>query len=84
MKAFETPRPWLAVLVVALLLPTPAFAYIGPGAGLSLIGMAVGVLAAFGVSFMLVITWPIRALRRLLGKGEEPASKPDAEPKPGD
>lgn len=53
---------------------TPLFvpAYIGPGAGISFVGSFFGLLVAFGLLFLSVMTWPIRVFiiwlrRRRLG-----------------
>src|SRR5260370_41403217 len=56
----------LAVLMLVLLLPSPAFAYIGPGAGFALAGSFFAVFAAFCSALLLLITWPIRLVMRLL------------------
>ncbi len=66
----------LPVLIVGaqllLVLNTdPAAAYIGPGGGLSLLPTALAMLAAFSVSAMVVITWPVRAFRRWLRRRHE-------------
>lgn len=43
---------------------TPALAYIGPGAGLSLLGALWGVLAAVLASLLFLLIWPLRRLLR--------------------
>ncbi|MBE9553292.1 MAG: hypothetical protein IMF05_07510 [Proteobacteria bacterium] len=48
--------------VCALLLPTAASAYIGPGAGASLAGSLLGVLAAIVTALAIVLFWPLRLL----------------------
>jgi membrane protein implicated in regulation of membrane protease activity len=42
----------------------PALAYIGPGAGLSLLGALWGVLAAVFAVFAFLLLWPLRRLLR--------------------
>ncbi|MEX0839680.1 MAG: hypothetical protein WD034_09110 [Parvibaculum sp.] len=42
----------------------PAAAYVGPGAGLSVIGALVGVLLAVGAAAVFVVGWPIRRMMR--------------------
>lgn len=53
----------LALAIVATL-PLIAEAYVGPGAGLSLLGALWGLVAAIGVAVLFVILWPIRRMRR--------------------
>ena len=55
----------LAVILLVLTL-SPAAAYMGPGGGLSLLTTALGMLAAFSVSTIVVLTWPVRAVKRWL------------------
>jgi membrane protein implicated in regulation of membrane protease activity len=47
-------------VIMALGAATPAFAYVGPGAGLSLVGAFWGMLVAILAAFSFVILWPIR------------------------
>ena len=49
----------LAVLLV-LLMPGQAPAYIGPGAGFALAGSFFAVFAAVGSALLTFITWPVR------------------------
>ncbi|MGF1593375.1 MAG: hypothetical protein ACFCUW_08860 [Kiloniellaceae bacterium] len=42
----------------------PALAYIGPGAGLSLLGALWGVAAAVLAAFLFLLLWPLRRLMR--------------------
>ncbi|HWK53304.1 MAG TPA: hypothetical protein VNR18_02970 [Hyphomicrobiales bacterium] len=49
-----------------LTLPTVAQAYIGPGAGLSLLGALWALLVAMGAALVFVCAWPIRRLMRRL------------------
>jgi hypothetical protein len=69
----EWVRVALAAGLLMALTPGKAAAYIGPGGGLALLSTAVAMLAAFSVSAVVVLTWPIRAVRRWLrrrrGKG---------------
>src|SRR3546814_10126642 len=43
---------------------TPALAYIGPGAGLSLLGALWGVVAAVAAALLFLLLWPLRRLDR--------------------
>lgn len=55
----------LGVTFLILLAPfAAAQAYVGPGAGLSLLSALWGLLCAIGAAFLFVILWPIRRLRR--------------------
>lgn len=56
-----------AALCLSLLiatLPSAAFAYVGPGAGLSLLGALWALLAAVGTAVVFVVAWPLRKLLR--------------------
>lgn len=57
---------FLIGLSVVLLAPSPAYAYIGPGAGFALAGSFLAVFAAFFSALLLAITWPIRLVTRTL------------------
>jgi len=52
------------VLVLTLMLSEAALAYVGPGAGLSLLGALWGLLLAIGTALAFVIVWPLRRARR--------------------
>jgi hypothetical protein len=43
-------------------------AYIGPGAGIGVIGALVGVIAALGSSLFFVLLWPIRQMLKKKAK----------------
>ncbi len=54
-----------AIIAVApLLTAMPAQAYVGPGAGLSLLSALWAVIAAVGVAVGFVLMWPIRKMMR--------------------
>jgi flagellar biosynthesis/type III secretory pathway M-ring protein FliF/YscJ len=42
----------------------PVHAYVGPGAGLSLLGALWALIAAIAAALIFVIAWPIRRMRR--------------------
>src|SRR5262245_8244155 len=56
----------LASLLVLVLDPGPAQAYIGPGAGVTLGGSFLAVFVAMLSAFLTLITWPTRLLKRLI------------------
>ena len=55
---------WCAVLFAAA--ATPAFAYIGPGAGVALVGSFAMILVTIVAAFFAVMVWPLRMTYRLL------------------
>lgn len=60
-------RPLLrSGLAFALMLApfAAAQAYVGPGAGLSLLGALWGVVAAIGAALLFIVMWPIRRMMR--------------------
>lgn len=68
----------LALLCLFALAPA-AHAYIGPGAGLSLLGALWGLLAAVGAALFFVLFWPVRRMmqrrREQAEAGDEPAER---------
>ena len=54
-----------ALLLAATIIPEPAHAYIGPGAGLSVIGTLVAVIGAFLLLIVGFVWYPVK---RLLGR----------------
>jgi len=52
----------LKILVLSLFLAvsSPALAYIGPGAGISVLGSLLGILGTIVVALGAVVLWPIR------------------------
>jgi hypothetical protein len=54
----------------------PAFAYIGPGAGMEYIGQFMALLAMIGVAFLSVLTWPFYAFIRWWRGPKAPAPAP--------
>lgn len=58
--------------VLSLGLASPAFAYVGPGAGLSLLGALWGLLAAVAAALAFVLFWPIK--RMIRGRREKVTS----------
>ena len=61
------------LLVLGLTLSGPAMAYIGPGAGITMLGALWGVVVAVLLAIGAVLFWPIRALLRRM-KGTPPAT----------
>ena len=64
----------LAGVACVALLPVAAQAYIGPGAGASLAGSLLAVLAAIATAFAIVLIWPLRLLyKKLRGRKQTAA-----------
>lgn len=61
-------------LLVVMLYPRVSHAYVGPGAGISLLGALWAVIAAIGAVLAGILIWPIRLLirrcRKRCGKQE--------------
>lgn len=57
-------RASLLLAAFAALLGTPALAYVGPGAGISLLGALWGVIVAVVLATGMVLFWPIRIMLR--------------------
>lgn len=49
-------------ILLFLLVAFPASAYVGPGPGLSMLGSALGLLAAVGFALLVVVAYPLRLL----------------------
>lgn len=65
MNLYTLRAAWLAILTTALALTAfPAIAYVGPGAGLTLLGALWGLILAVVVSLGFVLLWPLRRLMR--------------------
>jgi type VI protein secretion system component VasK len=57
-------KPMVPIILGLILLATPAFAYIGPGAGITVLGALWGVIVALVLAVAAVLLWPMRALFR--------------------
>ena len=65
--------------LLVLLMATPAHAYVGPGAGVSLFGAAIGLLVAIFSAIGVILLWPIRMLAKKLSRlrtGSMPVDHP--------
>lgn len=57
-------RTTLLTLALFLSVSQPALAYVGPGAGLSLLGAFWGLIVVLVAALSFVIFWPLRRMRR--------------------
>jgi membrane protein implicated in regulation of membrane protease activity len=69
----------LAITTALTLAATPAMAYIGPGAGLSLLGAFWGLLVAILAALAFVIVYPVRRMMRARKRPAE-TLQPDRQP----
>lgn len=63
------------IFITGLTLPVIAQAYVGPGAGLSLLAALWGLVVAIGVAVFFFIMWPIRRMQRRKIANQEAASR---------
>jgi protein-S-isoprenylcysteine O-methyltransferase Ste14 len=64
----------IAILLLALVSPT-VMAYIGPGAGISVLGSILGILGTIVVAIAAIIFWPVR---KFLKREKQAASEKSA------
>jgi predicted AlkP superfamily phosphohydrolase/phosphomutase len=63
-------RLTVAVLLLAVLVPSVCYAYIGPGAGFAFLTSFLVLFATFFLAFIFFLTWPIRfAIRKIRRRG---------------
>jgi hypothetical protein len=69
----------ITALFLLALIASPAAAYVGPGAGISVLGSLLGILATIFVAIGAILFWPIRKLikRRKAKKKTEVPGNPD-------
>lgn len=73
---------WVGCVVPAA--TVPAWAYIGPGVGATMIGWFVGFVLTMGAAAGALVVWPLRMLRSRRREGApvegepEPARKPES------
>lgn len=70
-------RGMVAIALALSLFTTPAFAYIGPGAGITVLGALWGVVVAVVLAVVAVLLWPLRVLFRR--RRRKPAHTTDLE-----
>lgn len=75
---------FLASFAAAFAVASPAMAYVGPGAGLSVVGALIGVVMAVGAALVFIVGWPVRRMmrRRKQAANARHASHEDANSSP--
>ena len=69
----------IAITTALTLATTPAMAYVGPGAGLSLLGAFWGLLVAILAALAFVVVYPVRRMMRARKRPAE-TMQPDQQP----
>ncbi len=69
--------PRILTLLVLVLFTSSATAYVGPGAGISVLGSLLGILATIFVAIGAILIWPVRKFmkRRKARKESEVSAK---------
>lgn len=62
-----------------LLVSANALAYVGPGAGLSLLGALWALLVAVAMALAFIVAWPVRRLLRRRRAAKAGAAEPEAD-----
>lgn len=79
MRRFSYVICWLAVMLTAV--AQPASAYIGPGAGITMLGALWGVIVAVALAVGAILFWPIRIMLRRRKRAPAQATHAVSEPK---
>jgi membrane protein implicated in regulation of membrane protease activity len=69
----------IAITTALTLAATPVMAYVGPGAGLSLLGAFWGLLVAILAALAFVVVYPVRRMMRARKRPAE-TMQPDQQP----
>lgn len=66
-----------AIFALLTLIAAPAQAYVGPGAGLSLLGALWAVVVAVFAALFFVVMWPLRKMMKRRQAAQSAAAGPD-------
>ena len=69
----------ITLTILALLFASPTMAYIGPGAGISVLGSLFGIIVTIIVAIGAIIMWPLRKLFRIKKKKKPTAETDEAQ-----
>ncbi len=67
----------LTTLLLATLTAAPAAAYIGPGAGIPVLGSIIGILVTIVLAIGAILFWPIRKMLRKKKAGQTQTESPE-------
>ena len=65
------------VTLIVLAVPQTAFAYVGPGAGITAIGAALALIGGIILAIFGFVWYPLKRLRRAKGKNAVAEQQPD-------
>lgn len=69
------------IAILLLTVPAaPALAYVGPGAGISVLGSLLGILATIFVAIGAILFWPVRKLLKRRKSASAPSEATDSPP----
>lgn len=75
------PKLILCTSLMAILLSSPAYAYIGPGAGAGTIAVVLGVIASFFLALFAILWYPLKRLIKKLKSSAKKAPEIDTDSK---
>ena len=64
------------ILFIFAIIPPAALAYIGPGAGISVLGSLLGILGTIVVAIGAIIFWPVRKFLKRKKQKQQASSDP--------
>jgi hypothetical protein len=74
----QSKKPAIAAVFLLLAMPNVLFGYIGPGAGLTIIGAALAFIASIVLGVFGFIWYPIKRLAKALGRKSSDSGQGDA------
>ena len=64
-------------IIVIVVAPTPAFAYIGPGLGIGAITAIIGILGGLALALVAIVFYPIKRFLRKIRQRENKSAQPN-------
>lgn len=62
---------------ILVLFSAPLLAYVGPGAGISVLGSLLGILATLFLGLLAIILWPVRKMMKRRKAAAQAAQAPE-------